>query len=78
MSERSEQLLDEIVRLMALSLRQGFESQNEAILAFSQAGLDAPRIAELLGTTPATVRATKHNATKKPTKKKPAASKEAA
>jgi DNA-binding NarL/FixJ family response regulator len=70
-SERTEQLLDEIVRLMALSLRQGFESQNEAILAFSQAGLDAPRIAELLGTTPATVRATKHNAAKKPAKKKP-------
>lgn len=73
MSERTEQLLDEIVRLTVLSLRQGFESQNEAILAFSQAGLDAPRIAELLGTTPATVRATKQKAAKKPAKKGPAA-----
>jgi DNA-binding NarL/FixJ family response regulator len=68
-SDRTDQLLDEIVRLMALSLRQGFESQNEAILAFSQAGLDAPRIAELLGTTPATVRATKQKASKKPARK---------
>lgn len=69
MSERAEQLLDEIVRLMALSLRQGMESQTEAILAFSQAGLEASRIAELLGTTPATVRATKQKATKKPARK---------
>jgi hypothetical protein len=73
MSERTEQLLDEIARLTALSLRQGFESQTEAILAFSQAGLDASRIAELLGTTPATVRSTKHKAARKPAKKQPAA-----
>jgi predicted transcriptional regulator len=54
---------------MALSLRQGMESQTEAILAFSQAGLEASRIAELLGTTPATVRATKQKAAKKPARK---------
>ena len=77
MSERTDQLLDEIVRLIALSLRLGMDSQNEAILAFSQAGLDAPRIAELLGTTPATVRATKQKAATKPPKKR-SASKEAA
>jgi DNA-binding NarL/FixJ family response regulator len=68
-SERTDQLLDEIVRLMALSLRQAMESQTEAILAFSQAGLEASRIAELLGTTPATVRATKQKAAKKPARK---------
>jgi transcriptional regulator len=68
-SERSEQLLDEIVRLMALSLRRGTENQTEAILAFSQAGLEASRIAELLGTTPATVRAAKQKAAKKPARK---------
>lgn len=69
MSERTEQLLDEIVRLMALSLRQGYDNQTEAILAFSHAGLEASRIAELLGTTPATVRATKQKAAKKPARK---------
>jgi hypothetical protein len=68
-SERTDQLLDEIVRLMVLSLRQGMESQNEAILAFSQAGLEASRIAELLGTTTATVRSTKQKAAKKPARK---------
>jgi DNA-binding NarL/FixJ family response regulator len=72
-SERTDRLLDEVVRLLALSLRQGYESQNEAILAFSQAGLEASRIAELLGTTPATVRATRQKAAKKPAKKRPAA-----
>lgn len=70
MSERTDQLLDEIVRLMVLSLRQDMESQNEAILAFSEAGLEASRIAELLGTTPATVRSTKQKAAaKKPARK---------
>jgi DNA-binding NarL/FixJ family response regulator len=64
-SERTDQLLDEIVRLLTLSLRQGYESQSEAILAFVQAGLEAPRIAELLGTTPATVRSTKQKAASK-------------
>lgn len=54
MTERTDELLDEVVRLFALSLRQGMESQTEAILAFSQAGLETGRIAELLGTTPAT------------------------
>jgi len=68
-SERAEQLLDEIVRLMALRLRQDMESQTEAILAFSQAGLEASRIAELLGTTTGTVRSTKQKAAKKPAPK---------
>lgn len=77
MSERAEELLDEIVRLVALSLRQGMESPTEAILAFSQAGLEASRIADVLGTTPVTVRATKQKATKKPGPKNASASKAA-
>jgi DNA-binding NarL/FixJ family response regulator len=69
MSERTDQLLDELVRLTALSLRRGMDSQTEAILAFLQAGLEPSRIAELLGTTPATVRATKQKAANKPARK---------
>ena len=62
MSEQVEQRLDEIVRLLALSLRRTTESQSEAILLLSQAKLDANRIADLVGTTPATVRATQSRA----------------
>lgn len=68
MSERTEQLLDEMIRLIALSVRQGMETQSEAIVAFAQIGLESPRIAELLGTTSATVRATRQKAAKKPAK----------
>lgn len=59
MSERVESLLDELVRLTALSIRRGMETQTEAILAFKELGLQPERIAELVGTTPATVRAAK-------------------
>lgn len=59
MSERTEQLLDEIVRLLALTIRQGTENQAEAIRLFTQAGLEPNRVAQLLGTTPATIRATR-------------------
>jgi hypothetical protein len=62
MSEQVEQRLDEIVRLLALSLRQTTASQSEAILLLSQAKLDANRIADLVGTTAATVRATQSKA----------------
>jgi hypothetical protein len=68
-SERTDELLDEVVRLLAMSLRQGMENQTEAILAFSQAGLETGRIAELLGTTAATVRSTRQKAAKKPGRK---------
>jgi len=68
-SERTDELLDEIVRLMALAARRGMENQNQAILAFLDVGLEPPRIAELLGTTPATVRAARQRAVKKPAKK---------
>jgi hypothetical protein len=56
-NETVEKRLDEIVRLLALSLRRTTENQAEAILLLSQAKLEPNRIAELVGTTPATVRA---------------------
>jgi DNA-directed RNA polymerase specialized sigma24 family protein len=61
-SEYMEQRLDEIVRLLALSLSQTTENQTEAILLLSQANLEPNRIAELVGTTPATVRSTQAKA----------------
>jgi DNA-binding CsgD family transcriptional regulator len=64
-SDRTDELLDEIVRLIALSLRQGMETQTEAINAFGDAGLSTNRIAELLGTTPGTVKTTRTRAAKK-------------
>ena len=65
MSERTDELLDEVVRLLALSLRRGMDTQTEAINAFGDAGLSAPRIAELLGTTPGTVKTTRKRSAKK-------------
>lgn len=62
MSEQIEQRLDEIVRLLALSLRRTTESQTEAILLLSEARLEPNRIAEMVGTTAATVRATQARA----------------
>lgn len=59
MSERVEELLDQLVRLEALQIRRGMESQAEAIDAFLSVGLEPPRIAELLDTTAGTVRAAK-------------------
>jgi hypothetical protein len=61
-SEQIEQRLDEIVRLLALSLRRSTENQTEAILLLSQAKLEPNRIAELVGTTAGTVRATQAKA----------------
>jgi len=61
-SDRTEQLLDEIVRLLAFQVRQVAETQADAIRLFLDAGLDPNRIAELVGTTPATVRVTKSKA----------------
>jgi hypothetical protein len=58
-TERSEELLDELVRLVAYALRRDLENQAEAIRAFREVGLEPGRIAELLGTTAATVRGTK-------------------
>jgi hypothetical protein len=69
MSERTEELLEEIVGLMALSLRKGAETQAEAIGLFTQASLKPARIATLLGTTEATVRSAQAKAKKSPVKK---------
>jgi DNA-directed RNA polymerase specialized sigma24 family protein len=50
-----EELLDEVVRLLAVQIRFLFVSQSEASVALNRAGFPPARIAELLGTTPATV-----------------------
>lgn len=65
MSELIEQRLDEIVRLLALGLRRTTESQTEAITLLLQAKLEPNRIAEIVGTTPATVRSTQAKAKSK-------------
>jgi DNA-directed RNA polymerase specialized sigma24 family protein len=52
----TEELLDQIVRLLAIQVRQGFETQNAAILALNSAGFSNARVGELLGTTTDTVR----------------------
>jgi len=49
---------EEIVRLLAIQLRRGSESQAEAILELSRTGFGPTRIAELLGTTANTVNVT--------------------
>lgn len=65
MSEYAEKRLDEIVRLLALSLRRTTQNQTEAILLLSEAKLEPNRIAELVGTTAASVRATQSQAKSK-------------
>ncbi len=59
MTERlsTDELLDQVVRLLAIQVRQGFETQTAAILALHDAGFSNARIGELLGTTTATARA---------------------
>jgi DNA-binding NarL/FixJ family response regulator len=65
MSDRTDQLLEELVRLAALQIRREADSQQDVIVAMLGAGFEAPRIAELLGTTAATVRATRQKMNKK-------------
>jgi DNA-directed RNA polymerase specialized sigma24 family protein len=65
MSERTDELLEEVVGLLALSIRKDAQTQAEAIGLFSQAGLRPARIAGLLGTTEATVRSAQQKAQKK-------------
>jgi hypothetical protein len=45
---------DETVRLLATLIRLQTDSQAEAIIELSKAGIGTSRIADLLGTTPAT------------------------
>lgn len=47
---------EELVRLKVRELRKEFETQAGAIVELSAIGFDRDRIAELLGTTPETVR----------------------
>jgi DNA-directed RNA polymerase specialized sigma24 family protein len=56
MSKETEQMLDDIARLLSVILRSTFETQTDAIEAMSKAGLTPTRIAGLLGTSSATVR----------------------
>lgn len=68
MSDRTDDLLDEIVRLLALSVRRSTETQSEAIGLLADSGFENARIAELLGTTPATVKSARQKAAKRAAK----------
>jgi DNA-binding CsgD family transcriptional regulator len=62
----TEELLDQIVRLQALQIRLGMASQAEAIVELSKSGIGPSRIAELMGTTPGTVKVAIQRAKSKP------------
>ncbi len=66
--------LEEIVRLLAIQIRRGSGSQGEAALELSRAGFGPTRIAQLLGTSAATIntdlkRARQKRSSSQPTKK---------
>lgn len=52
--------LDELVRLHVLQLRRQMDSQADTIIELNKAGFSNARIAELLGTTAATVNVALH------------------
>lgn len=62
----TEELLDQLVRLQALQIRMAVPSQAEAIIELTKAKLGPTRIADLLGTTPGTVKTTVQRANTKP------------
>jgi hypothetical protein len=65
-ARRSElEPLDEISRLLATQIRLTLPNQTAAILELSRAGIGPSRIAELLGTSPATAKVTIAKAKKK-------------
>jgi DNA-binding CsgD family transcriptional regulator len=64
-SPQTEQLLDQIVSLLALSVTRDSQTQTEAIMTLARAGLQPAKIAELLDTSPGSVRATQSQAGKK-------------
>lgn len=66
--DRTTELLDEVVKLIALNLRERAEDPNDLILSLDKMGFEGPRIAELMGTTPANVRQVRYRA-KRPGKK---------
>lgn len=53
-----DQTIDDVARLLAVLVRESFETQSDAILAMSRTGMGPSRIAELLGTSPNTVNVT--------------------
>lgn len=61
---------DEIVRLLVIQLKQQMKSQTELILELSKVGFGPTRIAELVGTTLGTAKATINQAKKKGRSKK--------
>lgn len=66
----AEELLDELVRMKALELKNTFGSQADTIIELSKAGFSPARIASLLGTTPGTVSVAVQRAKKKTSKEK--------
>ncbi len=56
---------DEISRLLATQIRLSLPNQTAAILELGRAGISPSRIAELLGTSPATAKVTIAKAKKK-------------
>lgn len=64
---------EEIVRLLVMQIRPRFESQADAIREFGKAGFGPNRIAELLGTTPGTVKDALAKAKQAEAKKRPKA-----
>ena len=58
--------LDELVRLQVMQLRRTLGTQAEVIVELGQAGFGQARIADLLGTTPGTVRVALQRARKRP------------
>lgn len=62
----TEELLDQVVRLQALQIRLALPSQSEAIIELNKANFGPTRIADLLGTTPGTVKTTVKRANSRP------------
>ena len=58
--------LDEVARILALSVRLQLGSQQLAIVELSKSGIGPSRVAELLGTTPGTVNVALQRAKRKP------------
>ncbi len=60
MAKSEHDSLDELVRLQVLLLRRQMETQAETIIELNKAGFSNARIADLLGTTSATVNVALH------------------
>jgi DNA-binding NarL/FixJ family response regulator len=59
--------LEELARLLAIQIRLALPNQTQAILELSRSGFGPTRIAELLGTSPATAKVTIQKSRKKGT-----------